>query len=329
MTILNVELVGRSYEIRVAPSNIGALSDFDSTHIVVTDANVWRIYGGNFPSVNPIILTPGESSKSLQTLGFIYDQFAARGLKRDGTVVAFGGGVVGDVTGFAAATYMRGVRLVQIPTTLLAQVDSSVGGKTAINLPQGKNLAGAFYQPSLVLIDPETLNTLSVREMRSGMAEVIKYAAIKSPKLLNMNSYDEIIAECCRIKAEIVSHDELDFGERMLLNFGHTFGHAIESIGNFERHNHGEAVALGMVIAAKIGENLGLTQPGCAAALSEICKSKGLDPICPYPPSQLLPYCNLDKKSSLKTVKMVLLRDIGDSFIENLSFQKLEEAAKW
>ncbi|GHV17028.1 3-dehydroquinate synthase [Clostridia bacterium] len=331
MKTIDVTLGDRSYEIQVASGSLTQerLSALGENLVVVTDENVWRLYGGRFPCVKPIVLTAGESTKSLETLGFLYSEFAMRGLNRGGTVVAFGGGVVGDAAGFAAATYMRGVKLVQIPTTLLAQVDSSVGGKTAINIPQGKNLAGAFYQPSLVLIDPDTLKTLDVREIRSGMAEVIKYAAIRSPKLLDMNNYDDIIAECCRVKAEIVARDERDFGERMLLNFGHTFGHAVEAAGNFQRHNHGEAVAIGMVLAAEIGEVLGVTQRSCADLLRNVCKAHGLDIHCHYPPEALLPYCKLDKKSSSKSVNFVFLRGIGEAFVENILFEKLEEAASW
>ncbi|GHU95015.1 3-dehydroquinate synthase [Clostridia bacterium] len=329
MKTLQVGLGDRSYEIQVASGNIEKLSAFGENTVVVTDDNVWRLYGNRFPHVKPITLRHGEASKSLETLGFLYSEFASRGLSRNGTVVAFGGGVVGDVTGFAAATYMRGVKFIQIPTTLLAQVDSSVGGKTAINIPQGKNLAGAFYQPSLVLIDPDTLNTLDVREIRSGMAEVIKYAAIRSPKLFDMDDYADIITECCRIKAEIVAQDEQDFGERMILNFGHTFGHAVEAAGNFERYNHGEAVAIGMVIAAEIGEKLGFTQHGCAEKLRNVCNAKGLDTHCPYSPEELIPYCKLDKKSSIKDVKFVFLRSFGEVFVAIIPFETLEEAAKW
>ncbi|GHU87866.1 3-dehydroquinate synthase [Clostridia bacterium] len=329
MKTLQVGLGDRSYEICVASGNIEKLSEFGENAVVVTDDNVWRLYGNRFPHVKPITLRHGEASKSLETLGFLYSEFASRGLTRSGTVVAFGGGVVGDVTGFAAATYMRGVKFVQIPTTLLAQVDSSVGGKTAINIPQGKNLVGAFYQPSSVLVDPDTLSTLGVREISSGMAEVIKYAAIRSPKLIGMGDYEDIIFECCRVKAEIVARDELDFGERMILNFGHTFGHAVEAAGNFERHNHGEAVAVGMVIAAEIGEKLSFTQPGCAEKLRNVCKAKGLDTHCPYPPEQLLPYCKIDKKSSIKGIKFVFLRNFGEAFVETISFSTLEEEAKW
>jgi 3-dehydroquinate synthase len=210
---------------------------------VVTDENVWELHGSRFASslsgagvdFEPIVLPSGERNKSLLGLSSLYEAFARLPLARDGLVVAFGGGVTGDLCGFAAATWMRGVRFVQVPTTLLAQVDSSVGGKTAINLPQGKNLVGAFYQPKLVVIDPQTLDTLPDREMRSGMAEVIKYGAIRSSSLfetlakkIGPEDLSDVIYECCSIKSEIVARDERDFGERMLLSFGHTLGHAIE-----------------------------------------------------------------------------------------------------
>jgi 3-dehydroquinate synthase len=272
-----------------------------------------------------VILEPGEHNKSLDGLERLYGAFAAMKLRRGGLVVAFGGGVTGDLSGMAAATWMRGVRYIQIPTTLLAQVDSSVGGKTAVNLKEGKNLAGVFYQPALVLIDPALLETLPEREFRCGMAEVIKYGAIRSVPLFENLAHKpdtaelaKIIAQCCRIKSEIVERDELDTGERMILNFGHSFGHAIEKAGGYQRHNHGEAVAIGMTLAAEIGEKTGLTAAGIAARIKEVLEIHGLDTDCPYEPEQLLPQMELDKKNESGKIKLVLIREIGTAFTHTI-----------
>lgn len=305
--------------------------------MVVSDENVWTLYGATALSAlreghyeaEALVLPPGEGTKSLEALGEVYAAFARHGLRRDGLAIALGGGVIGDLCGFAAATYMRGIRCLQAPTTLLAQVDSSVGGKTAINLPQGKNLAGAFHQPAAVLIDPDTLKTLPPREMRSGRAEVIKYGAIRSEsffqRLYEAPDAEEIILACCKYKAELVEADELDQGERIILNFGHTFGHAIEHLGGFARFNHGEAVAMGMVIAAEIGEKKGITAPGCAERLRALLAHYGLETECPYTPAQLLPSLRGDKKGEGEGLHMVFLRRIGKACAAWVSFAELEE----
>ena len=310
---------------------------------VVTDEKVWACYGKAFVSAlreagvdaREVLLEPGEQSKSMKGLAFIYDAFAGMKLKRDNLAVALGGGVVGDLCGFAAATYLRGVPYIQIPSTLLAQVDSSVGGKTAINLEQGKNLAGAFYQPRLVAIDPLVLRTLPDREYRCGMAEVIKYGAIRSRGLFNtlrerpaVDDLPEIIALCCRIKSEIVVRDERDIGERMLLNFGHTFGHAIEKAYQYETYNHGEAVAAGMALAAGLGEELEITQAGTMDELTSLLEFHGLQARCPCPPTELLPFVGVDKKSRADDISMVFLKRIGEAFVKPLDFDELGEAVR-
>jgi 3-dehydroquinate synthase len=344
---LTVGLAENSYDILIEDGLLDKLGRVirlvgadDGKIAVVTDENIWAAWGERFSSSMekagaaflPIVLPAGEGNKSLQGLSGLYDSFAKMQLTRNGLVVAFGGGVVGDLCGFAAATWMRGVRFVQAPTTLLAQVDSSVGGKTAVNLAQGKNLVGTFYQPKFVAIDPGVLRTLPAREMRSGMAEVIKYGAIRSRQLFDSLLTDaapdlsEVICECCRIKAEIVERDERDFGDRMLLNFGHTLGHAIERQGRFERHRHGEAVAFGMVLAASAGEAMGLSAPGVAEELRLALAKHGLDTECPYDVSALLPSLSADKKSSGDGVRMVMLRRIGDAFIHRASFSEIGKA---
>ncbi|MDR2088268.1 MAG: 3-dehydroquinate synthase, partial [Clostridiales Family XIII bacterium] len=269
----------------------------------------------------------------LTGLGRLYDAFAEMRLRRDGLVIAFGGGVIGDLAGFAAATWMRGVRLVQVPTTLLAQVDSSVGGKTAVNTGAGKNLAGVFYQPSFVLADTALLATLPAREFRCGMAEVIKYGAIRSARLFeslhavpSAEALRDTVGACCAVKADIVERDEFDTGERMLLNFGHSFGHAIEKLGGFRRYNHGEAVAMGMALAAEAGERMGLTARGSADALREVLAVHGLETDCPYAPAELLPQMELDKKNSDGAVRLVLLAAPGEAFVRSVDRAALLEA---
>jgi 3-dehydroquinate synthase len=310
---------------------------------VVTDENVWRLLGERAESslsaaglpFQTVIIPAGEASKSMRGLSVLYDAFAGMKLARNGLVAALGGGVVGDLCGFAAATWMRGVRFVQVPTTLLAQVDSSVGGKTAINLPQGKNMAGVFYQPVLVAIDPSTQRTLPEREVRSGMAEVVKYGAIRSNTLFGLlsgqgaeSALPEIIYECCRLKSEIVARDEHDFGERMLLNFGHTFGHAIEKVSGFDRYRHGEAVALGMTLAALAGEEMGLTAPGTAEALERALTRHGLDTKYRGDAAALLPALAADKKSLGGEIQMVLLRHIGEAFAHRVGFSEVGRVLK-
>jgi 3-dehydroquinate synthase len=312
---------------------------------LVTDSAVWGHYAAPMReslvraglAYSAVVLEPGEGNKSLAGLGRLYDAFAQMRLARDGLVIAFGGGVIGDLAGFAAATWMRGVRLVQIPTTLLAQVDSSVGGKTAVNTDAGKNLVGVFYQPSLVLADTALLACLPARELRCGMAEVIKYGAIRSQRLFadlrdaqseDADALRDIVGACCAIKADIVERDERDTGERMLLNFGHSFGHAIEKLGGFHRYKHGEAVAMGMATAAEIGEDLGLTAPGSAAALRTVLSAHGLETRCPYALSELLPLMALDKKNSGGAVRLVLLRTIGEAFVRSFDADALRRIAR-
>ncbi|MDR3295298.1 MAG: 3-dehydroquinate synthase [Clostridiales Family XIII bacterium] len=305
---------------------------------VVTDSLVWGLHGAAFSAsmaaaglgFSPVVLEPGEQNKSLDGLGRLYSDFAAMRLKRGGLVVAFGGGVVGDLGGFAAATWMRGVCYIQVPTTLLAQVDSGVGGKTAIDLKEGKNLAGAFYQPACVLADTNLLATLSGRDFRCGMAEVVKYGAICSKTFFESlrerpgaAELPGIVDMCCGIKSGIVERDELDKGERRLLNFGHTFGHALETLGGFRRFNHGEAVAIGMLLAAETGEKMGLTEPGSAAAIRAVLEIHGFETVCPYPPEEMLPQMEMDKKNEGDQVQLVLIKAPGEAFVHSTDAAEL------
>ncbi len=301
---VRVELGQRSYLIRLACElSFEGWTDCPipagSSVLVVSDDTVHALYGERVRAalerrgigVASAVIRPGEASKSLSSLPALYAAAASGGLDRRGTVVALGGGVVGDLAGFVAATYLRGVRFVQIPTTLLAMVDSSVGGKTGVNLPEGKNLVGAFHQPAGVLIGLSTLDTLPAREFAAGMAEVIKYGAIRDADLLerierggaalgrpdaDVGVLGDLVARCCRIKAQVVAADERETGERALLNFGHTLGHAVEKALGYGVWLHGEAVAFGMVYAVRLAERLGRCPAPWSDRLAAVLRRFGL-----------------------------------------------------
>ena len=308
---------------------------------VVCDSNVASLYGDRVASslekagysVFSCVFPAGEKSKQLSTAGELYGGFAARRLSRGDFVVALGGGVTGDLAGFAAATYLRGVPFVQIPTTLLSQIDSSVGGKTGVDLPQGKNLVGAFHQPRLVLIDPDTLSTLPRRYFSDGMGEAIKYGCIRSASLWETILEKDIrpgeedllrmIYECVDIKRQVVEHDEFDTGERMILNFGHTLGHSLEKLYGFGKLSHGEAVGIGMVLMARAGEKHGLTQPGTAEKIARCLQKYDLPVSDPATLTDLLPGAAVDKKAVGGTLNLVLLREIGDAFVHPIPREEL------
>ena len=268
----------------------------------------------------------GEATKSFQNLPVLYGAMLDAGISRSDLVIALGGGVIGDLAGFAAASYLRGVRLIQIPTSLLAQVDSSVGGKVAVDLPQGKNLAGAFYQPSLVLIDPTVLDTLAPHFVSDGMGEVIKYGCIKDAGLFELlrshRSFADlqpelpsVIARCVDIKRQVVEADQFDTGERMLLNFGHTLAHAIEQYHNYQKESHGEAVSIGMYQICRLAEEKGLTREGTAEKILEVLNIYGLAHSCGLPLADLLGAMSRDKKNLHGSLNLILLDEIGKSRI--------------
>ncbi len=277
----------------------------------------------------PIVLPDGEAHKNWQTLNLIYDALLAAHCDRKTTLVALGGGVIGDITGFAAATYQRGVPFVQVPTTLLAQVDSSVGGKTAINHPIGKNMIGAFYQPQQVVIDTATLTTLPEREFRSGLAEVIKYGFIYDAVFLawlednfgqlaarDPIALTHVIRRSCEIKAEIVAQDERESGIRAWLNFGHTFGHAIEAGMGYGVWLHGEAVAAGMVVAAALSADLGHISQVDSGRVKALVKRAGLPVTLPdIDSARYLDLMRVDKKADGGTIRYVLLKSLGAAFV--------------
>ncbi|WEG74156.1 3-dehydroquinate synthase [Vagococcus intermedius] len=272
-------------------------------------------------------IVPGESSKSLEMAETIYAWLADHQFTRTDGLIALGGGVVGDLTGFVASTYMRGLHFLQVPTTLLAQVDSSVGGKTAVNTKVAKNLIGTFAQPKGVLIDLETLKSLEARRIREGLAEIIKMAAIMDSELWEylkkcgtlsefLANSEEIIGRCCQLKAQVVASDELDQGERLILNFGHTIGHGIEVSSGLNTITHGEAVAMGMVQISQSAEQKGLTQLGTTQQLISLLKQFGLPLSYPKELNQaILQAITHDKKAQGNTIRLIVLKKIGEANI--------------
>jgi 3-dehydroquinate synthase len=333
---ITVDLGDRSYPIVIGSGLLGG--GFDLTPyvrggdcLVVSNETIAPLY---FEKLLPcldgrnsalVTLPDGESHKSIATMQLILDQLVETRANRDTTLIALGGGVVGDISGFAAACYMRGVDFVQVPTTLLAQVDSSVGGKTGVNHPQGKNLIGAFHQPQIVMIDTDTLTTLPDRELHAGLAEVIKYGAICDPAFLawledNMSALlarDEealgfAIQRSCELKAEVVADDERESGRRAILNFGHTFAHAIEHCCGYGEWLHGEAVAAGMLMAAKLS---GLPEAD-VDRLHALIAAAGLQVNPPdLPAEDWMRAMGMDKKVQQKRLRFVLLHSLGEAYV--------------
>lgn len=305
---------------------------------IISDTNVYPIYGEKIAfslksaeyQVFTCIFDAGESSKNTSTVISMVEYLAENEFTRSDLVIALGGGVCGDMAGFAAAIYLRGIDFVQIPTSLLAQVDSSVGGKTAVDLPQGKNLCGAFHQPALVLIDPDTIDTLDAHFFSDGLAEAIKMGCIKSASLFekieNHNAYDiidEIIYECDLLKAGVVERDEKEHGERALLNFGHTAGHAIEKLHNFTTISHGEAVGIGMVLISRAGEENGITEKGTAQRIAGVLTKYNLKTADTHALSDIISAMNADKKRTGTSINFTLLHSIGDSYNKKIKYEDI------
>ena len=341
MRAVSVHLENRSYAIKIAPGLLGQLGGecsrlkFGDRCAIITDTNAGRKFAkpvyesllkAGFEPVL-IVLPAGETAKSLKSVQSCYDQLAAHRLERKSFIVALGGGVVGDLAGFVAATYLRGIPFVQVPTTLLAQVDSSVGGKTGVNLKAGKNLVGAFYQPRLVLCDLDTLKTLPECEFRAGLAEVIKYGIIYDAKLFAQLERDlpkilkrepktlaGVVARCCEIKARVVGQDEKEGGLRAILNFGHTIGHAIENSSGYGKFLHGEAISIGQVAAARLSRKvLGLPERD-VRRIETLFVRAGLPVAIRLNSMQrgkFFAAMMLDKKVSGGEIKFVLARKIG------------------
>jgi len=310
---------------------------------LISDENVMRLYGQCVETsltvagfqVSSFAFPAGEQSKTPETLFAILDFLATHGFDRSDVVVALGGGVAGDVAGFAAAIYMRGMSLVQIPTSLLAMVDSSVGGKTAVDLPQGKNLAGAFKQPQEVICDTQVLLSLPPEQFSCGMAEVIKYAMICDEELfgrlsaadgkngLNDDTLKRVISRCVEIKGEIIARDEFDNGERRLLNFGHTIGHAIEKCSEYTL-NHGQAVGIGMTVMTDISERLGICRSGTKESLVKILSAFGLPSVTGFSAKALLEGILTDKKRYGSEIALVLPKKVGECVCRSFPISEIE-----
>ncbi|RJP58491.1 MAG: 3-dehydroquinate synthase [Deltaproteobacteria bacterium] len=339
MDKITVNLGSRSYPICFGYSNLVELGkvirefDFSDRIGVVTNPEVARLFFNTVErslrdagfNVFTIEIPDGEGYKSLEWTSILYDKLVSLKMDRKSALVALGGGVIGDITGFAAATFLRGIPYIQVPTTLLAQVDSSVGGKTGVNHPKGKNLIGAFYQPRLVFIDVDTLKTLPESEFISGLAEVIKYGIIWDSDLfkdlednleriigLDRKYILRIVKRCCSIKAKIVEEDEKESGVRSVLNFGHTIGHAIEALTDYKSYKHGEAVAIGMVTATQLSVEMGVCNESVFHRVKTLIQRAGLPTDLPeFPKDEYVSAIELDKKMRSNKVKFVLAEDIG------------------
>ena len=342
--ILNVELGDKSYPIYIGIDLLSMKSLFvDQIQgrqvMIVTNKTIAPLYLDKLTSildgfnVQSVILPDGEEFKTLETLNKVFDALLEAKFDRTSTLIALGGGVIGDITGFAAASYQRGVGFIQVPTTLLSQVDSSVGGKTGINHELGKNMIGAFYQPKAVIIDVNTLDTLSNQEFSAGMAEVIKYGLLGNADFLSMLEANiesimarkkdliiEVIFNCCQDKARIVELDEFEKGKRALLNLGHTFGHGIENAFGYGNYLHGEAVSIGMVMAAKLSKDEGNLSHEETLRVESILSKADL-PISinkTIDSETLITAMSLDKKSIDGKIRLVLLKSLGDSYLTDL-----------
>ncbi|MBI1389398.1 MAG: 3-dehydroquinate synthase [bacterium] len=341
---ITVGLGDRAYVISVANGLIDQVGDyarklgFHSPLAIIADDAVAEIYGDRVKrsiesagfKTEIIPFPTGETNKHLQTISALYDAMVQLKPERDGGVIALGGGVAGDMAGFVAATYLRGMRFIQVPTTLLAQVDASVGGKVGVDHAGGKNLIGAFHQPRAVLIDPDTLKSLDPRQVRSGLAEVIKHGVIQDAELFKRTgdsldallavedgAYNEIVPWNCRIKARVVEQDEHEHGLRAILNYGHTIGHAVEALTGYETLLHGEAVAIGMIAEAELGEKLGVTPPGVVKAIRRLIQKAGFPLEKPkLTADAMIDSMFRDKKVKSGQLRFVLPTRIGEVKIE-------------
>jgi 3-dehydroquinate synthase len=335
-----VHLGARSYRVLVAPPaawgepDTPEFSERGKMAVLVTEERVGPLWAGTVREalrarglqVHEVWVPEGEASKDLSRLPLLYDSFLATGLKRDGWVIALGGGVIGDLAGFAASTYMRGIAFAQVPTSLIAMADASVGGKVGVNYAGGKNLIGAFHQPRIVLTSPSFLSTLPDAELANGLAEVIKAAIIGDRELFGLLEsrgdeiwrrdpavLDEVVGRSIAVKAEIVGRDELDLGERQLLNLGHTFGHALEAAGGFDRLRHGEAVAIGLMAACRLSILLGLADVSFGDRVAALLDRHRLPTHCAWASwEDIAPWMSLDKKAGERGGTYILTGGIGD-----------------
>lgn len=302
---------------------------------VVSESNVFPLHGKRVEEIikasgaaysGEYVFEAGERSKNLSTVSGMYDAFAMARLTRKSLIVALGGGVTGDMAGFAAATYLRGIDVMQVPTTLLSQIDSSIGGKTGVDLEVGKNLVGAFHQPVAVISDSRFLDTLPKRFIDDGMGEAIKTGCISDAELFDKISSrtisrGDMIARCAAFKADVVTKDEYETGLRKILNYGHTIGHAVEKLGNFERFSHGESVGIGMLYAARVGERLGY--PPIFEKIKSALLSWELPTLMDYPAEELIKVASSDKKRTGDSVSFVLLDGIGKPVVREIPLREL------
>jgi 3-dehydroquinate synthase len=349
---LTVSTPSRAYPIVIGGGVLASLTRWldeagtPARRFVVSNALVWRLHGERLAAAglrDPILVPDGERFKNTQSVHRVYDALIKANADRASTVITFGGGVLGDLAGFAAASYLRGVPLVHVPTTLLAQVDSAIGGKVGVNHPLGKNLIGAFHQPHAVVIDPSVLETLPRREFRAGLYEVIKYGVTSSATLFDRIVTDRaaifakepevllpVIAESCRIKADVVAADERESGLRRILNFGHTAGHALEAVTKYRRYRHGEAVAYGMLVAAEIAIRRGAFAKTDGQALADLISALGpLPPVGDVSIAHLVDAIKHDKKMVAGRLHYVLPTAIGATVIVNdVSEEELRQALR-
>jgi 3-dehydroquinate synthase len=351
---IDVSTPSRSYRVTIDNGALDRLARLindirlPERRFVVSSPLVWRFHGVQFgrtgvTSEQPILVPDGERYKHLATVSRIYDALTRVNADRASTLITFGGGVIGDMAGFAAATYLRGISLVHVPTTLLAQVDSAIGGKVGVNHPLGKNLIGSFYQPDAVVVDPVVLATLPRREFRAGLYEVIKYGMTSSASLFDRVAKQRkeifartaaaltpIIAESCRIKADVVAADEREAGPRRILNFGHTAGHALEAVTKYRRYRHGEAVAYGMLVAAELARGRGALAETDGQALTDVIASLGpLPPIADLSTSQILEAMKHDKKMVAGRLHFVLPTTVGaTTIVDDVTEKEMKAALK-
>ena len=342
MKEIRVELKNNPYSIYIEHGLLGHLEDYikkiynHNKIFIITDERVGHFYLKqvkealkNF-EVHAITIEGYEKDKCINTYSYLASKLVLEGIRREHLLIALGGGVIGDLTGFLAATIYRGVSYIQIPTSLLAQNDSSIGGKTGIDIKEGKNLIGAFYQPKMVLIDPETLNTLPKKEYANGLSEVIKHGIIGNKKILEglaKNNYrldDDILKMSIEVKRKLVLEDEFDKGNRMLLNFGHTFGHAIEKKYNYEKYTHGEAISFGILMALHLGERLGITKEGIYDQIKNLFTNVGL-PNTLLDEKEYIDLIRSDKKNIAGTLNFILVSDYEKPFVLKLNENKLNE----
>jgi 3-dehydroquinate synthase len=350
---IDVATPSRAYSVTIGDGLLDRVGDMldalgaPARRFIVSSPLVWRLHGPQLAraagAAEPILVPDGERSKQLATVSRIYDALVRASAERSATIITFGGGVIGDMAGFAAASYLRGIALVHVPTTLLAQVDSAIGGKVGVNHALGKNLIGAFYQPRAVIIDPLVLGTLPRREFRAGLYEVIKYGMTSSAPLFERVARDRkaifaraieslmpIIAESCRIKSDIVAVDEREAGPRRILNFGHTAGHALEAITRFRRFRHGEAVGYGMLVAAALAQARGALADRDRQALADLIASLGpLPPITDLSASAIIEAMQHDKKIVSGRLHFVLPTAIGaTAIVDDVTESELRSALK-